>query len=263
MPIPTYQPDLQINKTPGAGVERLTDGGWKLSLPTSNKKYHCSQLDDYKHLDRSDFAWTPGSVLSLEARVSQADLKGTWGFGFWNDPFQVRFGIKGGSFSGRRLPVLPNSTWFFYAAPPNYLTFRDNHPSQGLLAAVFSSALIPSWILGLGVPVLPLLGIPLTARYIRKCISNFINEDAKLLQHDVTSWNNYEIHWNQVMIEYMLNGEIIWCTRIVPKGRLGFLIWIDNQYAAFSDKGVFKTGLSEISENHWLEVKNIRVKKTS
>jgi hypothetical protein len=37
-------------------------------------------------------------------------LRGTAGFGFWNDPFLM---------TGARLPALPRAIWFFYASAPS------------------------------------------------------------------------------------------------------------------------------------------------
>jgi hypothetical protein len=49
-----------------------------------------------------------------------------------------------------RLPALPNTAWFFFASPPNYLSLRDDLPAQGALAAVFRSPRLPASLLVLG-----------------------------------------------------------------------------------------------------------------
>ncbi len=140
-------PTLGQRTQAGGQVDRLdAAGGWRLSLPPGPAgQYRWAQLDDYIPLPRRRFLWTPPVRLSLEARVSAPGLPGTWGFGFWNDPFQASLGLGG---TARRLPALPNAAWFFYASPPNFLAFRDDLPAQGLLAATFRLPLLPAPLFG-------------------------------------------------------------------------------------------------------------------
>ena len=71
----------QLLSTPG--VLRLQND------PTTATTYSNAQIDDYQGLARRDFIWQPPLTLTVTARFSHgADaLRGTAGFGFWNDPF--------------------------------------------------------------------------------------------------------------------------------------------------------------------------------
>ena len=81
----------------GGVVELLPDGGQRLSIPAGAAgEYRLAQLDDTQHLPRSEFRWQSPCILELRARVSAADLPGTWGFGLWNDPFSASLGVGGG-----------------------------------------------------------------------------------------------------------------------------------------------------------------------
>ena len=81
--------------------------GFHLTLPEVEKQQYClAQLDNYMRLSRRQFPYQPPIHLRLEARVSGAELPGTWGFGLWNDPFSLGC-ITGGV--SRLLPVLPNA----------------------------------------------------------------------------------------------------------------------------------------------------------
>lgn len=132
---------FRVRATAGAAVTEISPESWRLSLPEGKAGvYRWAQLDDYLHLDRSAFLWRSPVKLTVSARVLTAHVPGTWGFGFWNDPFSISAGIGG---TCRRLPALPNCAWFFYASPDNYLALHDTHPAQGFLAATFSSPLIP------------------------------------------------------------------------------------------------------------------------
>lgn len=252
-------------------LHERTTGGGAVRTPESQKgaeiqhmeipagpggAYRWAQLDDYMGLARRSFPWNAPLRLELRARVSAADLPGTWGFGFWNDPFSASFGVGG---TARRLPVLPNAVWFFYAGTPNYLAFHDHHPAQGLLAATFSSPHIPSLLFAPGALALPLLALRPTARLIRKAAGLLIKDDAALVQCDPTQWRTYRIDWLEREARFFVDGMQIFATPAAPRPPLGLVIWIDNQYAAFPPTGKLRMGTSPNPEPAWLEVQDIIV----
>ena len=80
---------LRNRFTPGASTEN-TATGWLLQTPAGAAgNYRLAQLDNYANLSREGFPHKQPASLSLRCRVSCADLPGTWGFGFWNDPSRV------------------------------------------------------------------------------------------------------------------------------------------------------------------------------
>lgn len=218
--------------------------------------YRVSQMDDYSRLSRKKFLHSTPLSLSLHARVSDKSLPGTWGFGFWNDPFALGIGIKG---SGIRLPALPEAVWFFYGSPKNDLSFRSMEPKNGLLASVFTSMSVPSFLLPFGLPALPLLASKSTARRLRKFASRFIKEDSARLNLDTTAWHIYHMDWMENLVNFSIDGEAVFSTSVSPKSPLGLVIWIDNQYAAFSADGSVHLGTEENPSSAWMEIKNIGI----
>jgi hypothetical protein len=234
---------LQPKGTPGALVEAVGPRGWRLSIPGGPaSEYRWAQLDDYRSLPRRSFLWRAPFALELRARVSDRNLPGTWGFGLWNDPFTAGLGV-GGTHS--RLPALPNAAWFFHASAPNHLAFHDTHPAQGFLAATFSSPPLPSPLLGLGLPLAPLLAVPAAARLLRRMLGLLINEDALRLEHDVTGWHSYRLEWQRQSCRFLVDGRTVLNTHVAPRGPLGLVLWIDNQYAAFPPEGRLRSGQLE------------------
>ena len=248
---------LASRTTQGSNVEKQASGIWRLSIPAGKEgKYRWAQLDDYLHLPRKDFHWSPPAHVNLSARVSEIEPAGTWGFGFWNDPFNFSFGVGGTS---RRLPALPNAAWFFYASDPNHLSLRNDHPAKGMLAATFSSPLIPSLLLSIGIPILPFLAIPWAARYLRKLARIFINEDASQLTVDPTDWHQYRLEWHPEQVLFYIDDKEVFRTNMSPLGKMGFLIWIDNQYAAFPPGGKIQFGTLLHPRQTWLEITDIEM----
>lgn len=253
------KPNLRAHQTPGAQVQSTADGGWKLAIPSgSAKRYRLAQLDDYMLHPRRKFCWQPPLALELRARASRPDVPGTWGFGFWNDPFSVSLGLKG---AARRLPVLPNTAWFFFASPPNYLALSDDHPATGLLAAVFSSPNLPPLLLSPVLLTLPFLAWRFTARLLRRAARWLVNETAVSLNDDVTVWHSYRIELRLKHTDFWVDGEKRASVSIAPRGSLGLVIWIDNQYAAFPPDGRLRFGTLADDQDAYLEIENIEILK--
>jgi hypothetical protein len=192
----------------------------------------------------------------LEARVSDTTLPGTWGFGFWNDPFALGIGIKG---SGVRLPALPETAWFFYGSPKNDLSFYSGTPVNGLTATVFSSARISPILLPFGLPVIPFLFIKQTARMLRRLASRYIHEECTRLDVDVTLWHVYQVDWLSEKVIFRVDDVIVHSCRLFPRPPLGVVIWIDNQYAAFSADGSIHYGTQENPVPAWMEIRNFNI----
>lgn len=254
-------PDLHISKSPAAQVLRLGEGYWHLEIPASSKRgYHLAQLDDHGRLRRVDFRWTPPLTLSLQARVSAQELPGTWGFGFWNDPFSFLLGSAG---VVPRFPALPDAAWFFHASPQNHLSFRDDQPAFGYLAATFRSRRVGAFRLALASPLLALTLIPGPAQAIRKLLRGVVHQDATLIQADVTAWHTYEMDWEAGLVKFRLDGAAIFQTTIAPPGPLTLVLWIDNQYAALPPRGGFRYGTLPNQEPAWLEIRDLDIQATS
>jgi len=230
-------------------------GGSRLILPAlEHKHYSLAQLDDYMHLTRRRFPHQSPLSLSLEARLSRADPPGTWGFGLWNDPFSM--GLLAGGVK-RLLPVLPNAAWFFYGSEENSLSLRDDLTGCGFHVKTFCSPLLPSVFSILALPLVPVLLVPSAVRLLRKLLRAVVKEDAKSLTVDATGWHAYRLIWQRNAVSFEVDGEMVHQTHISPKGRMGVVIWIDNQYLSFNSVGKLRYGISEIYSEQWLEIQRL------
>ena len=251
----------ELNLKPSCSVSAsaapLSNGGWRLEIPSGPEgQYRLSQLDDYWGIKRDGFQWQVPVRLSMTARVSSTSIPGTWGFGLWNDPFSLSLGFGGGS---RRFPMLPNTAWFFFASPQNYLSLRDDVPAQGFLVQTFRSLKVPSILLGLGVIGYPLMVSPRIARVIRRVLRNFVRDDSYELTHDVTDWHKYSLAMEEGRVTFQVDDAPMFSTEVIPAGRLGIVIWIDNQYLSFKPDGRLSYGTLACSETAWLEIRDIEV----
>ena len=239
---------MKARATQNASVES-TENGWRLGIQKGDSlSYRDAQLDDYSLLPRHKF---PHQILSLSlsAKASSSSIAGTWGFGLWNDPFGLSLGFGGVPF---RLPALPNAFWFFSASPHNYLSFTDNKPAQGFLAQTFRSPKFHSKLFLAG------LTLPFSRKTTRKLLSKVIEEDGVALSLDVTQWHRYRLEWTRSVkrVVWYIDDAQVFESSVSPNSPLGVIIWIDNQYAAFTPKGKIAFGVLEGKEE-WLEIKDL------
>lgn len=229
-----------------------TELGWQLKIPDgSSRSYRLAQLDDQQGIPRSAYPWHPPLTMHLSARLSSTRSPGTWGFGFWNDPFGFSFG-PGDTFL--RLPALPRSIWFFNASPKNHLSFRDDRPGQGFLAQVFQSPRFDPALLTAG------LLLPFSRRAVRRLLSKVITEDSININIDQTKWHSYRIEWRSTQSKFWVDEKLMFDSPVSPTAPLGLVIWIDNQYAAFTPNGKLRWGLEVNPQSEWLEIEGVEIK---
>jgi len=250
--------NLQPRHTPGAAVVQQGACSWRLEIPAgASGQYRLAQIDDYSSLPRSRLPWQAPLRLSLRARASADGLPGTWGFGLWNDPFSLSLGLGGMS---RRLPALPRAAWFFYASPQNYLSFRDDLPAQGFLAATFAAASLPPPLMALGSLLLPMMLIPPAGKRLRRVVQSRVAQGAGLVDVDVTQWHSYALEWQPGEVSFWIDEKMTYTTQAAPSGKLGLVLWIDNQYAAWTPDGRLRYGFLANPQPAYLEIDDIAIK---
>jgi hypothetical protein len=249
---------LNPRLTRDARVEEISrdTSHYLLSIPAGKaNQYRLAQLDDYAQLTRAKLPLQPPVELILSARASSSTIPGTWGFGLWNDPFGLALGFGGYPF---RLPTLPNAVWFFGASEESYLSFRevgqeDLAPTNGFLAQTFRAPKFhPSLILA-G------MALPFSRRRARRLLGKIIEDEGIRLSVDVTQWHRYRLDWRENRVSFEVDDVQVFESRVSPHSPLGFVIWIDNQFAAFTPEGKIGFGVLENLEPAWLEVKDIYI----
>jgi hypothetical protein len=224
--------------------------------------YTDAQIDDYANLARADFPWKPPLRMELRARASHMAatpghntpddptmLRGTAGFGFWNYPFSVRGDIL----------MLPESVWFFYASPPSNMALVPGIPGYGwkaqvvhsmragALASLVPTALTTGWgrLTGDTQPA---------ARWLQR----LSGAHEAVITAPFTDWHTYTLEWRTGLATFWVDGHVVLRVPNPPTRPLGFVAWLDNQYAIATPQGVLRFGTVE-SGPQWLEIANIRI----
>ena len=291
-------PQLNPRHTPNARVEEISheSGHYRLSIPAGHSNsYRLAQLDDYFKLPRKKFSHH-ALTLSLSARTSSSSIAGTWGFGLWNDPFGLSLGFGGNPF---QLPALPNAAWFFGASKENYLSFKSGQPQEGraqggqpqgfvptsgFMAQTFRSPKFHPWLILAG------LILPFSRKLARRLLGRVIAEDgvqlwnqgaspwrrgdtrsrnfrqqavglqSQSLSVDPTRWRRYSLTWSLKRVSFEVDEVQVFESAMSPNPPLGLVIWIDNQYAAFTPEGKIAFGVLENPEPAWLEIRELEMR---
>ncbi|MGD8632162.1 MAG: hypothetical protein PVF85_01240 [Anaerolineales bacterium] len=251
-------------------LEPLTAGGGRF-VPTKHGElklevgqqpdgYTLAQLDDYHRLPRSKFRWEQPLHLSLTAHASTHEPQGTLGFGFWNDPFTVSIGQAG---TARRFPASPQALWFFYGSPPNDIALAPAVPGHGWKASVLRAPPIPSLFLApAALAAIGLAQIALLRRPVMETAIGVVDAAETLIDVRLDEVHRYELIWKSEEVSFYVDGQLILESPITPIGPLGFVAWIDNQYAVASPEGGFRFGWIPTPQRQALVLSDLSINGT-
>ncbi len=240
-------------------AEQTPDGVWRLTLPAVPRGYADAQIDDYSALRRGDFPWRPPLRLTLRARATPKAPQGTLGFGFWNDPFTLSLGQGG---AARRLPASPQAVWFFYGSPPNAMAFAPGIRGDGWKAVSLSGPRLPALILGSAAASAFLLSrLPLLRRPVIALAKKSVHAAEMALPTPLNEWHAYTLEWHPCEARFEVDGATVLISPIVPHPPLGFVAWIDNQYATASTEAGLGFGTLATAGPQSLEIAELQIER--
>ncbi len=225
----------------------------RLLLPSGVEGYADAQIDDYGGLRRRAYHWWPGTQLELRARFSHplGEIAGTAGFGFWNAPFGD---------PSVRWPALPRATWFFYASEPSDLPLAKDGTGRGWFGSTIDASTASALLMA---PLAPAALILNNILRIRKVLWPVIRRHLGIsfyqLPVDLTAWHSYRLLWMAEGCEFWVDNERVLKTRCSPKGPLGFVCWLDNQYLIARPTGRVRWGVLPVSKDQWLEIEELHI----
>lgn len=234
-----------------AGAGRVLRDGPRLRFSlagASRRQYSDAQIDDGPARSRRAFFWRPPLTLTVRARFSgpASSLRGTAGFGFWNDPFMM---------AGAHVPTLPRAVWFFFASPPSDMRLSVDVPGWGWKAMALDALRPAALPLALVAP----LGVLLFQfrplyRALWPPVGRALGVREALLPVEMTEWHTYRLEWGVGEANFWVDDEPVLTGAPSPRGPLSFVMWMDNQYLVATPQGRFRWGLLDVPGQQWMEV---------
>jgi hypothetical protein len=246
----------------GGGSLFLANSVLRMSFESALQGQHTdAQIDDYDNLSRAAFPWRPPLRMQVIARSSLPAatlsstgenariLRGTAGFGFWNYPFSVRGDIL----------TLPEAIWFFYASPPSNMALVPGIPGWGWKAQVVHS--MRPGALAATVPLAATIAFGLLTGNTQPA-ANWMQKLSgaceALLPVEMTGWHSYTLEWQRNGATFWVDDKLVLRAPQSPTRSLGFVAWLDNQYALATPRGVLRFGTIS-SGPQWFEMDSVKI----
>lgn len=228
---------------------------------TQQGHYADAQIDDYGTRARSAFPWRPPLRMEVLARSSlpaatttrtgehSPVLRGTAGFGFWNYPFSIRGDVL----------MLPEAVWFFYASPPSNMALVPGVSGWGWKAQVIHSmrpgALAATLPMALSASFALFTGeIRPAARWMQR----LTGAHEALLDVEMADWHTYALEWQPEAATFWVDDQEVLRAPQPPTRPLGFVAWLDNQFAIATPRGAFRFGTVS-SGPQWFEIDKLSI----
>ena len=212
---------------------------------TPEEMYSNAQVDDYHQT--GEMRWRAPVVMKVHARFSGTGekLRGTAGFGFWNDPLGM---TRQGDHQGWLPRVrLPQAIWFFFAAQPSQMPLARRVPGWGWKAATIDASSALARVL---LPVAPLgmlaCRVPVLYHVLWPLAQRVLKIDERVVPVSMDAWHVYELQWRKDGARFVVDGEVVLQTPFAPRGPLGFVAWIDNQFMVATPQGVIQHGVVSV-----------------
>lgn len=210
-----------------------------------------AEIDDHRTVPRQRLPWTPPLRMTVRARASHpaGQMLGTAGFGFWNDPFDWVGNVQ----------VPPNALWFFYASPPSDMAFVPNVAGRGWKAAVLNGGRADRATMAAGNLI---FGIPGMSRLVFRLAQTRINAaEAVLSEVAMEEWHEYKLEWRKELARFLVDDRLALQAPRPPTVPLGFVAWVDNNYAVMGPGREFAFGRIPIAQRQWMELSQVTIEK--
>src|SRR5438132_8148471 len=248
----------------GGGSLLLANSVLRMAFESAQQgQYTDAQIDDYDILPRANHPWRPPLCIQFIARSSlpaatfsstaesTGILRGTAGFGFWNYPFSVRGDIL----------MLPEAIWFFYASPPSNMALVPGVPGCGWKAQVVHS--MRPGALAATVPLAVTTAFGLVTGETRpaaRWLQRLAAANEAILTVEMTGWHDYVLEWRHKAALFWVDDQLVLRVPNPPIRPLGFVAWLDNQYAIATPRGVLRFG-TVASGTQWFELDSVSIER--
>jgi hypothetical protein len=181
-------------------------------------------------------------------------LRGTTGFGFWNDPLNA----KG------RFVAVPSYVWFLHAAPPFWLGDDRKATAGGLVAGTMRGLAVPRAAIAAANLALRLSGAErLVTRFGERRVAPA--EVPLPIDLDLWTWHDFGIDWRRDGVDFSVDGVAVASipSDLTPHRPVGFVAWIDNNWLDVDAEGRYRFGRHDAPGRQTLELARVTIEAAS
>jgi hypothetical protein len=150
--------------------------------------------------------------------------------------------------------------WFFYASPPSNMKLDLETAGHGWKAATLDAKRLSFVLLAPTAPVaVPLMNIRPLYRRLWPVAQAALGVSEATVPAPMTDWHSYAIEWESRRVRFSVDGELMLKSQSSPGGPLGFVMWLDNQYAVVTPWGRLGYGLLQSPGRQWMEVDTLSI----
>jgi hypothetical protein len=91
-------------------------------------------------------------------------------------------------------------------------------------------------------------------RFLWPSIQRAVKVQEAIVEAEMTEWHTYTIEWGTEWTCFLVDENLVLENAPSPRGPLGFVMWIDNQYMVVTPWGRFGWGLLNVPNCQWMEV---------
>ena len=104
-----------------------------------------------------------------------------------------------------------------------------------------------------------LMRVPALYRRLWPVAQRAIGVAEARLPVDLDAPHTYELDWRARSVTFRVGGQTVLQTRTSPRGPLGFIAWMDNQYAIVTPQGRIRFGVRPVLREQWLALDEIAI----
>ena len=155
--------------------------------------------------------------------------------------------------------MLPEAIWFFYASPPSNMALVPGIPGWGWKAQVVHTIHLGSLVAS--VPLAATIAFGLLTGKTRpaaRWMQKVSGACEALLPVEMTEWHTYTLEWQRRGASFWVDNKLVLRSPQSPTRPLGFVAWLDNQYAVATPRGILRFGTIS-SGPQWLELESVKI----
>src|SRR5262249_21888878 len=147
-----------------------------------------------------------------------------------------------------------------FGSPPSNMAFARGVPGYGWKVGTLDTSRASFLALAPTAPVgFLLMRIPALYRLLWPIAQQAMGVSEKLVPVSLTEPHTYRLDWLEKSVSFYVDDELLMHTSNSPRGPLGFVTWIDNQYAVVTPQGNIQIGLIAVPRAQWLALDNLTI----